>query len=96
MILNKEEIKHIAKLAKLNLSEEEIGKFQKQLSSILDYIELLNEVDTTNVEPTTQTTRLKNVAREDTPSKEQCLTQEEALENVSERQDGYIRTKAVL
>jgi len=79
MNLSLQQTEHIANLAKLNLSDAEIGKFQKQLSSILEYVELLNEVNTVNVEPTAQTTGLKNVAREDRPSEEQSLTQEEGF-----------------
>ena len=95
MKLTKEQVKHIAKLAKLNLSDGEVGKFQKQLSAILEYIELLNEVDTGSVVPTAQTTGLKNVTRGDTPQKEQCLTQEEVLGNAPEKQEGHVKTKAV-
>ena len=95
MELTTHQVQHIAELAKLNLSNEEVAKFQKQLSSILEYVELLNEVDTENVEPTAQTTGLENVYREDKPSKDQCLTQEELLSNAPEKQDGHIKTKAV-
>lgn len=63
--LTSEEVKHIARLASLNLSEEEVKKYQKELSETLDYIENLNEVDTKNTEPTSQVTGLKNVTRED-------------------------------
>ncbi len=96
MKLTKEQVKHIAELARLGLSGEEIEKFRQHLSSILGYVELLNEVDTSKVEPTAQTTGLKNVSREDKPQKEQCLTQEEVLANAPEKQDGFVKTKAVL
>lgn len=96
MRLSKSQIQHISDLAQLNLSNEETAKFQKQLSSILEYIELLNEVDTSNVEPTAQTTGLKNVAKKDSPCGKSPLTQEEVLSNAAEKQDGYIKTKAVL
>ncbi len=92
MILNKEKIKHIAKLAQLDLSEKEVAKFQKQLSSILEYIKLLDNVDTDKVEPTAQTTGLKNVSSEDEPQEGQCLRQEEALSNAPEKQDGLVKT----
>lgn len=55
----------MAKLARLGLTSEEIAKFQTQLSSILDYVGQLNEVDTDGVEPTAQVTGLVNVMRED-------------------------------
>jgi len=51
-MISKEEVKHIAKLARLGLSDKEIGEFQKELSKILNYIEKLKEVDISNVKPT--------------------------------------------
>ncbi len=96
MKLTKPQVQHTSDLAQLNLSDEEITKFQKQLSSILEYVGLLEEVDTKNVEPTAQTTGLKNVYRKDKPSKEQILSQEEVLRNAPEKQGGLIKTKAVL
>ena len=64
-MLSKDEVRHIAKLSRLKLSEEEVEKFSKELTSILDYIDILNELDTENVEPTAQVTDLTNVFRED-------------------------------
>jgi aspartyl/glutamyl-tRNA(Asn/Gln) amidotransferase subunit C (EC 6.3.5.-) len=63
--IGKEEVKHIAKLARLGLSEREIEKYQKELSKILDYIEKLKEIDVSNVEPTFHPLKIKNVVRED-------------------------------
>ena len=63
-MLTPEEVRYIANLARLNLSEEEIQKYSKQLSSILDYAEILKEVDTENVKPIAQITGLSNVKRE--------------------------------
>lgn len=60
------EVKHIAKLAKLNLSEEEINKYAKQLSSILEYAEILQEVPTENIKPLAQITGIQNIKRTDT------------------------------
>lgn len=64
-MLTPEEVRYIANLARLNLSEEEVQKYAKQLSSILDYAEILKEVDTENVKPISQITGLNNVKRED-------------------------------
>jgi len=50
-MISKEEVKHIAKLARISLSENEVGKFVGELSSILDYVAMMNEVDTTGVLP---------------------------------------------
>ena len=78
MKLTKQQVEHVAKLARLGLSEKEVEKFQTQLSGILDYVELLNEVDTEGVEPTAQVTGLVNVTRED-KVKTHTLAQPEKL-----------------
>ncbi|HEX9664340.1 MAG TPA: Asp-tRNA(Asn)/Glu-tRNA(Gln) amidotransferase subunit GatC, partial [Patescibacteria group bacterium] len=70
MKLTKEQVEYIAKLARIKLTSKEVAKFQDQLSQILNYIEQLGEVDTTDVEPTAQVTGLENVTRED--KVEQC------------------------
>lgn len=65
MKLTKDQVRHVAKLARLGLTPQEVEKFQTQLSGILDYVEQLNEVNTDGVEPTAQVTGLVNVMRED-------------------------------
>lgn len=69
MKLTKDQVHHVAKLARLGLSESEVEKFQTQLSNILDYVEQLNEVDTEGVSPTAQVTGLANVKRDDVVKK---------------------------
>ena len=64
-MLNKQEVQHIAKLARLSLSEKEIKKFKKDLTKVLDYFEKLNEVDVANIKPTGHLFELRNVTRED-------------------------------
>jgi aspartyl-tRNA(Asn)/glutamyl-tRNA(Gln) amidotransferase subunit C len=64
-MLSAEQVKHIAKLARLGLRDEQVNKFAKQLSDILAYVEMLNEVKTDDVEPTSQVTGLENVTRND-------------------------------
>lgn len=66
MALTKDQVRHIAKLARLGLSEKEFEKFSLQLTDILQYVEILNEVDTEGVEPTSQVTGLQNILRPDT------------------------------
>ena len=73
------DVGHVAKLANLPLKPHEERKFEKQLSEILSYVEKLKEVDTKNVEITSQVTGLENVTREDQTSP--SLTQEETLSN---------------
>ncbi len=64
--LSTDDVRHIAKLCRLNVSDEEVEKFSTELSSILSFVEKLQEVDTANVEPTPQATGLTNGFREDT------------------------------
>lgn len=63
--LSSDDVRHIASLARLNLSDEEVERFSRELSSILEYVDMLQEVDTKNVEPTPQVTGLTNSFRED-------------------------------
>jgi len=65
MKLTKQEVEHIATLARLRLTEEEKEKYSEQLSAILNYMEKLSSVDTSAVEPTSQVTGLTNIMRED-------------------------------
>lgn len=65
MALSSDDVRHIAKLARLHLEDNEVEKFTRELSSILDYVDMLQEVDTKNVEPTAQVTGLTNSFRED-------------------------------
>ncbi len=89
-----EEVKHIAKLAKLPLSDKEIAKFQNQLSDIIDFVDQLKKMDTANGVPTSQVTGSTNVFREDkvTPS----LSQDLVLQNASKKYKGYFVVKAIL
>lgn len=63
--LSDKNIRHVAKLAQLTLTDPEIAKFQKQLGKVVEYIGRLNEVNTAGVAPTSQTTGLENIFRED-------------------------------
>ncbi|KKQ28939.1 MAG: hypothetical protein A3H17_04155 [Candidatus Levybacteria bacterium RIFCSPLOWO2_12_FULL_37_14] len=87
-------VPHVAKLANLTLKPEEEKKFEKQLSDILTYVDKLKEVDTKNVETTSQVTGLENVMREDEPTP--SLTQDEALSNVKNQHNGLFKVKAIL
>ena len=64
-MISKEQVEHIAKLARIELTEKEEGKFTKELSSILDYFDKLNKVDTEKIEADTQITGLENIIRKD-------------------------------
>lgn len=93
MKLSADQVKKVAKLANLPLTEGEIEKYSEQLSKVLDYIDQLNEVEAANVEPTFNVTGQSNVLREDTTAK--CLSQKEALLNAPKEKDGMFETKGV-
>jgi len=86
-------VKQIAKLADLKLTEKEIESLQDQLLSILNYIENLQKLDTDSVEETSQITGLENVMRNDIP--QPSFSQEEALSNTKSQEDGLFKVKAV-
>lgn len=87
--IDKELVKHVAEVARLNLTEEEITKFTPQLKEIIDVFSEINEVNTDNTKPSFQPVELKNALREDTPK--ECLTQEQALRNAKHKKDGYFK-----
>ncbi|WP_226584459.1 Asp-tRNA(Asn)/Glu-tRNA(Gln) amidotransferase subunit GatC [Halobacillus litoralis] len=92
--ISKEEVKHVANLARLAITDEEATTFTKQLDDIITYAEQLNELDTTGVEPTTHVLDLKNVMRKDEPKK--WITQDDALKNAPDKQDGQFKVPSVL
>lgn len=93
MRLNIEQVQKVAKLANLNLTSEEEEKFSEQLSKILGYIEELNAVDTENIHPTFNISAKENILREDI--EEVGLSQDEALQNASNKKDGFFVSKGV-
>jgi aspartyl-tRNA(Asn)/glutamyl-tRNA(Gln) amidotransferase subunit C len=88
-MIDKQTVEHVAKLARVDLTEEEINNFSKEFSDILDLFSSLKDVKTENVEPSFHPVELKNVLREDSPEK--CLTQEEALKNAEQKEDGFFK-----
>ncbi|MCA1022121.1 Asp-tRNA(Asn)/Glu-tRNA(Gln) amidotransferase subunit GatC [Halobacillus litoralis] len=92
--ISKDEVKHVANLARLAITDEEAATFTKQLDDIITYAEQLNELDTTGVEPTTHVLDLKNVMRKDEPKK--WITQDDALKNAPDKQDGQFKVPSIL
>ena len=92
--LSIEEVETIAELAKLILTDEEKAMFQEQLSDILDYAEMLQQLDTTDIPPTASALPLKNVLRADVV--DLSLENEDALFNAPAAEEGSFRVKAVL
>jgi aspartyl-tRNA(Asn)/glutamyl-tRNA(Gln) amidotransferase subunit C len=94
MKITKEQIQHIAVLSRLNLSEEEKDLFGSQLSSILDYVDQLNELDTRETEPTSHVMSLSNVMRDDIPAS--SLPREEALKNAPSHSENFYRVPKII
>ena len=94
MRLTLEQVEHIAELAKLSLTDEEKEDYREQLSAILDYADMLQQLDTSTISPTATVLPLQNVMREDhvTPS----FSVEEILANAPEKQDDSFRVRAIL
>jgi len=94
--LTKKEVEHVAKLARLGLTEKEEEKFSKELSAILDFVEKLNEAKTDKVEPTAQVTGLKNVYRQD-EGREKIKPETDKLLNLApETENRSVKVKTVL
>ncbi len=94
MSITIKDVEHIARLAKLDFSEAEKKRFQKDLSKILEYIEKLNELDTTHVEPLSHTQEIVNVMRKD--EVKESLPVEEALRNAPSRQGNFFKVPKVI
>lgn len=96
MRLSKDEIKHIANLARLELTDKEIEIYQNQLSGIFSFIDQLKEVDTEMIDPTAQVTGLENVYREDEIVDWNKYEVEKAIKEAPELKDNQYKVKKVL
>ena len=94
MSLTPEEVRRIARLARVGLSDDEVSRFQGQLSEILDYFQRLQEVDTENLPPTAHTLAMHNVMREDEPRP--SFAKEDVLANAPQRENDLFRVRAIL
>ena len=94
MPLTRDEVRHIARLARLGLSEEEEARLERELSAILDHVRALEAIDTEGVPPTAQSFDLVNIEREDEARR--SLERDALLANAPRREDGYLRVRAVL
>ncbi|MDC0034840.1 Asp-tRNA(Asn)/Glu-tRNA(Gln) amidotransferase subunit GatC [Chloroflexi bacterium] len=92
--LSIEEIKQISVLTRIAMTKDELNVMRTQMKNILDSVAILNEVDTTDVEPTGHSVDIKSVMRDDVRG--DSLTQDEALSNAPEREGSFVRIKAVL
>ena len=94
MKLSREDVLHIALLARLGLTESEADRLREQLSDILENFEILQQVDTSNVPPTAQSVPLQTVMRDDKVAA--SLSQSEILANAPQKDGGFFRIRAVL
>ena len=88
-MIDRDQVLHVARLARLRLSEDEVGKMSSELSTILDHIERIEELDLEGVEPTSHVVELENVLREDVPRPN--LPRERALEQAPDAAEGGFR-----
>lgn len=89
MRVNEDLIKHVAELARINLTKDEITEFTPQLKEVLEHFEKIQQVDTEDIEPSFQPIRMRDALRED--KIEPSIPQEEALRNAQHKKDGFFR-----
>ena len=94
MPLTRDEVLHVARLARVGLTDADVVKFQNQLSDILEHFEVLKQIATDDVPPTMHTLSLEDVTRPDVA--DVSLSQDEVLANAPKAEDGYLRVRAVL
>ncbi len=95
-MISKEEVEKIAKLARIDLTASEIEKFQKDLSIILDYVEMLKELDKGAASPMSRSINIENVMREDEIKDELTQKKIKSLAAAPEIKDGYLKVKSIL
>jgi aspartyl-tRNA(Asn)/glutamyl-tRNA(Gln) amidotransferase subunit C len=94
MTLTREQVEHVAHLARLSLTDEEIARYREQLSAVLEYAERLNEVDTTSIPPTATVLPLRTVLRADEP--QPSFSADDILANAPHRDGQFFRVHAIL
>ena len=92
--LTREEVEHVAMLARLELSREETENYTNQLDSILEYVDKLNELDVENVEPTAHVLPINNVFREDKVW--EGISRDVALDNAPDKEDGQFKVPKIV
>ena len=94
MALSEKDVQYVAKLSRLEVTDQETAKYTQQLANILQYVEQLNKLDTANVEPMTHPLDMKNVFRKD--EVKPSLTQTEVLSNGPEVQSGHFKVPKIM
>jgi aspartyl-tRNA(Asn)/glutamyl-tRNA(Gln) amidotransferase subunit C len=96
MKISQKDVGHVARLARLSLSEEEKERYTAQLESILKYIDTLNKLDTTNVPPTTHVLPMSNVWREDQAEPHRLGSPEDILKNAPDAEGPFFKVKKII
>ena len=94
MSISIEQVEQVANLARIKMDRETLGKFAAQLDQIVSYIDKLNELDTSDVEPLTNASGLMNAFRKDEPGT--CLERERGLANSASQAQGHYRVPKVI
>jgi len=93
-MITTEDVEHIGWLARLKIDEEQLEGYARQLNSVLDYFQQLDEVDTQDVEPTYHILDMNNVFRDDKTTK--SMSQDEAIANAPKKQKGYFKAPRII
>lgn len=94
-MIKKQEVEHIAKLARLKLNSREIKNMEKELSSVLEHFKFLNKLDVSKVQPTSHSVSLKNIMREDEAKRQPEEKVEKLLESMPRKEGRYLKIKSV-
>lgn len=94
-MLSEEEVKHIALLARIGLKEDEVGKYRKALSGVLDFFKDLEKADVSDIGVSRQIIGRENILRRDEARERTVLQTEPLMANVPETKDGYVKVKSV-
>ena len=95
-MIDKKQVQRIATLARLKLTDKEVLQYQQDLSQILDYFDILKEVNTESVEPMTHSVRHENVVREDIARPERPDIVQRMMQLLPVAKDGFLKVKAIL
>ncbi|MDA8229087.1 MAG: Asp-tRNA(Asn)/Glu-tRNA(Gln) amidotransferase subunit GatC [Desulfitobacterium hafniense] len=94
MRISKEQVEHVALLSRLELNEKEIETFTEQLNSILEYAEMLQKLDTDDINPTSHAVPISNVLRED--EVHESLNRDKVLQNAPDAEDGFFKVPRIV
>jgi aspartyl-tRNA(Asn)/glutamyl-tRNA(Gln) amidotransferase subunit C len=93
-MISRQDVQHVARLARLHLTDDELERMREQLDAILAYVDKLRQLDVEGVEPTSHAVPLVDVMRDDALAP--CLTQDEALANAPDRVDAFFRVPRII